>query len=407
MSRLQAHDRSRHDDGDTGHDARGLGHDPRHCRCCTRAACTWVRDRSVRRGRGPNRPCSCSDRRGRARRRRSWCPPCSARRARWCRRRPSPTCCGPPRTAARRVGPCFALRPERHRRRPPGVSSACTGHRWRAVARGTTRCSWPGASSARRDPAGTGRDGAGPVGGDHWTERAEALLAPAAARRRARRGGPRHGAVVGRPAKRRHRPRDPRSQRGGPPRRPPGGDRRDRPPRAERDLVDGLGGPRRLPQRGRPGHARWPRTSTPGPSATPRPRSISAPPGGTRPWPRPWWWGCSPTSAPPPTPVGRHGRGRRDAAGPPCAGGPRPGRGGQHRPRPRPSGHGERGRWPGTSHPGVPPGPLPGPGSVGRGRRRVPVAVRHDRGAARDRGRPHPRGAVRPRRARKRCAPGR
>ena len=76
----------------------------------------------------------------------------------------------------------------------------------------------------------------------------------------------------------------------------------------------------------------------------------------------------------------------------------RPGRGGQHRPHPRPSRDGERGRWPGTSHPGVPPGPLPGPGPVGLGRRRLPVVVRDHRGAAGDRGRAHARSALLPRR---------
>ena len=92
------------------------------------------------------------------------------------------------------------------------------------------------------------------------------------------------------------------------------------------------------------------------------------------------------------------GRGRHGPAAAPrrrCAG---PGRSGQHRPHPRPPRHGQRGRWPGTSHPGVPPGPVPGPRPVGGGGGRLPVAVRHDRGAPGDRGRAHPRGALRPRR---------
>ena len=202
-----------------------------------------------------------------------------------------------------------ALRPERHRRRPAGRASACGGRRWRAVARGTTRCSWPGASWARPDPGRRARRRR--AGGRRPLDRAgRSAAGPHAARRRARRGGPRHRAVVGRPAQRRHRARDPRPQRRHPPRRPPGRDRRHRPPGAERHLVDGVGRPRRLPQRGRPGHAPWRRTSTPGPSATRRPRSISVPRAGTRPWPRPWWWACSPTSAAPPTPGRPPRRGR-------------------------------------------------------------------------------------------------
>ena len=229
-----------------------------------------------------------------------------------------------------------ALRPERHRRRSPRRASVCAGRRWRAAARGTTRCSSPGASSGAARP-GRGATRRRRRRGRRPLDRAgRSAPRPHAARRRPRRRGPRHRAVVGRPAQRRHRARDPRPQRRRPPRRPAGGDRRHRPPRAERHLVDGLGGPGRLPQRGGPGHARWHRTSTPGPSATRRPRSISVPRAGTRPWPRPWSWACSPTSAPPPTP------------GPAAPAG---GRRGAGRPRRRPW------SWPWTRWPTSPPSP--------------------------------------------------
>ena len=277
--------------------------------------------------------------------------------------------------------------------------SACAGHRCRAVARGTTRCSSPGASWARRDPAPVPAQRRGAGGADHWTERAEALLAPAlhaaaldgadlatvlswVDRRNAatalgildRNGATRPGDLLAGIAA-----TDPREQSG------------------IWSTASGVLG--RLPQRGRPGHAPWPRTSTPAPSATRRPRSISVPPAGTRPWPRPWWWGCSPTSAPPPTP-GRP-RSRRAEPGRRAAGAPvvlALDEVANIAPIPDLPSMVSEGGWPGTSHPGVPPGPLPGPGPVGRRRRRLLLPVRHHRGAPRDRGRAHARGAVRPRR---------
>ena len=60
-------------------------------------------------------------------------------------------------------------------------------------------------------------------------------------------------------------------------------------------------------------------------------------------------------------------------------------RGGQHRPAARSSGAGQRGRRSGSSHPGVPSGPVSGKAAVGSGGRRVPVVVRHQSGSARDR----------------------
>ena len=57
------------------------------------------------------------------------------------------------------------------------VCSACTGRRWRAVdvGRRTARGPEPRGRGPTRH---RGRDGTAPGGGDHWTERAEALLAP-------------------------------------------------------------------------------------------------------------------------------------------------------------------------------------------------------------------------------------
>ena len=60
-------------------------------------------------------------------------------------------------------------------------------------------------------------------------------------------------------------------------------------------------------------------------------------------------------------------------------------RGGQHRTHPRPSRHGQRGRRAGAPGPGLPAGPLTGPRPLGRGGRRVPLALRHHRRPARDR----------------------
>ena len=143
-----------------------------------RPASTSVPVRTGRRGQGPNRPCSCSDRRVRARRRRSWSRPCSVHRARWCRRRPSPTWCAP-RSEARRHGRAVsALRPERDRRPTARRASRCAGRRWRAAARGTTPCSSPGVLSVRPAQARQATSVGAHAGSDHWTERAEALLAP-------------------------------------------------------------------------------------------------------------------------------------------------------------------------------------------------------------------------------------
>ncbi len=64
----------------------------------------------------------------------------------------------------------------------------------------------------------------------------------------------------------------------------------------------------------------------------------------------------------------------------------RPRRGRQHRPRPRPAGHGQRGGRPGTAGARLPAGSLAGPGTLGAGGRRLPLAVRHDRRAPRHRG---------------------
>jgi hypothetical protein len=72
------------------------------------------------------------------------------------------------------------------------------------------------------------------------------------------------------------------------------------------------------------------------------------------------------------------GRGACTDWGPPHAPGALSARrGGQHRPPSRASEHRQRGWRPGPDRPGVPPGPLTGPGPLGRTRRRVPVAVRH------------------------------
>ena len=78
-----------------------------------------------------------------------------------------------------------------------------------------------------------------------------------------------------------------------------------------------------------------------------------------------------------------YARSRDGHAGPAHAARPR--RGGQHRPHPRPAGHGQRGRRPGAAGAGLPAGPLPGPRPLGAGGRRLPLALRHHRGPARHR----------------------
>ena len=107
-------------------------------------------------------------------------------------------------------------------------------------------------------------------------------------------------------------------------------------------------------------------------------------------WPRSWS-GCSTTSAAPPTTGPPTDRIRSGPAG---AAGPR--RAGQHRPAPRAPVHGQRGRRPGRGDAGLLPGPVPGPAPVARTGRRLPLPVRHHGGASRHRRRPHPRGPVGP-----------
>ena len=265
----------------------------------------------------------------------SWSPQCSAHRARWCRRRPSPTCCGPPPAARGHDRTVPALRPERHRRGARRRGSACGGHRCRAVARGTTRCSWPGASSARRDPAPVqpGRCGGrvpttGPSGPKRcwhrhctpprstgpslatvlsWIDRRNAATALGILDRN---GATRPGDLLAGIAA-----TDPREQSG------------------IWSTASGVlaayrseaalathGGPG-LRRRGLlrlVGHAVYLRHG-PAPGA----------------WPRPWSWGCSPTSAA--AAYARSAGAADGAGGRPRPGRARPGRGGQHRPHPRPA----------------------------------------------------------------------
>ena len=115
-------------------------------------------------------------------------------------------------------------------------------------------------------------------------------------------------------------------------------------------------------------------------SSAPRTPSTSPRPPTDRHWWHPWWWGSSTTSAKPPTPAAPTAV-ADGIVGP--AGGPGPRRGGQHRPHPRSAVDDQRGRRPGAGHAGVPAGPLPGPAPVARSSRRVPLAVRHHRGASR------------------------
>ncbi len=118
-------------------------------------------------------PCSCSDRHARARRRRSWSPLCSARRARWCRRRPNPTCCASPPSARGRHGPRLVYDPSGTVEMPSGVQRV----QWSPV----PGCmEWDDALLVARSLVGATRTGARrrDRGFDHWAERAEALLAP-------------------------------------------------------------------------------------------------------------------------------------------------------------------------------------------------------------------------------------
>ncbi len=73
----------------------------------------------------------------------------------------------------------------------------------------------------------------------------------------------------------------------------------------------------------------------------------------------------------------------------------RPRRGGQHRPAPRSPRHGERGRGSGRPDPGVPAGPVSGTRTVGRWGRGIPVALRDHRCPTRDRRHPDTRSTLR------------
>ncbi len=284
-------------------------------------------------------------RRAQARPRGWWCRRCSARRARWCRPRPSPTCCGSPPRPDGRTDRAFSYDPSGTVESTGRGGTACGGHRSRVRGVGRRPARGPGAGGAR-----PGRRGVS--GGDDRRRPLDRTgpgpARPGPARRRPRRGGPGHGAVVDRPT---------------PGRDAAAGSSTTTAPPIAGDLLAGIaatderelsgiwstasGVLGRLPQRGRPGHHRWPPTSTPAPSAIRLPLSIYVPPDGTRRWLRPWWWACSPTSGRPPTPVGGNGRWhrgrtqRRDGGRSTGPGGARPRRGGQHRPRARPAGHGE------------------------------------------------------------------
>ncbi len=150
--------------------------------------------------------------------------------------------------ARQTVGPCLLYDPSGTVEAPRGVERV----RWSPV----ESCrSWDDALLVARSLVGAARPGAGARerrrGGRRPLDRARrGSSRPHTACRCPRRRGPRHRAVVGRPPQRRAGVGDPRPQRGHPSRRPPGGHRRHRPPGAERHLVDGVGRPGRLPQRG-------------------------------------------------------------------------------------------------------------------------------------------------------------
>ena len=71
-----------------------------------------------------------------------------------------------------------------------------------------------------------------------------------------------------------------------------------------------------------------------------------------------------------------------------CAAAHPPGtrRGGEYRAHSRPPLHGQRGSRAGAPGARLPAGSLPGPGALGHGRGRIPLALRHHRRPARDRG---------------------
>ena len=369
-------------------------------------ACTWARDRSGRRGREVEQAVLVLG------------PPRSGKTSSIV----VPTVLGAPGAvvststkpdvlratahARRTVGPCLLYDPSGTVDAPPGVDRV----RWSPVQSCRT---WDDALLVARSlvgaarPGGGGHDGAG-TGGRRPLDRAgRSPPRPRAARRRARRRGPRHRAVVGRPPQRRARlgildrngaARPATSWPGSPPPTPgsrAASGRRRRaswPPTAARP----------------PWPPRWRPTSTPGPSATRRPRSISVPRAGTRPWPRPWSWACSPTSAAPPTP----GRPPPGAAARGPAGRPAPvvlalDEVANIAPIPDLPGMVSEGGWPGTSHPGLSPGPVPGPGPVGRRRPRASSRCSAPPWCCPGSGTCAPSRRSRPWPARKRCAPGR
>ncbi len=121
--------------------------------------------------RTPNRPCSCWVRPGRARRPGSPSRTCWQHPVRWRSPRPSRTCWRRRPAGRAGSGRCWLLDPSGTLRAPAGV----TRLRWSPVVSAAT---WDESLVLARAMAGAARPDGRTGESAHWTERAEALLAP-------------------------------------------------------------------------------------------------------------------------------------------------------------------------------------------------------------------------------------